>query len=173
METPTPYQIGETHPVPCAIMKPHLPFLGLMEVPILGPRHEDAAIIGFAFQHYHIDWRFVDDETLARLWSYEKPGDEPLHVLLLKPERVEMRSLTVQRQFSAFPTAKYLPALEAQYAEARLGSSRICPHKGADLALIAPVDGVVTCPLHGLRWCHTTGKLLPRSTPSPANPIPS
>lgn len=38
--------------------------------------------------------------------------------------------------------------------------SPICPHKGADLSSIAPRDGVITCPLHGLRFCADTGQSL-------------
>ena len=36
----------------------------------------------------------------------------------------------------------------------------ICPHKGFDLRGIKPVDGVITCPLHGLRFSSRTGEAL-------------
>ena len=33
-----------------------------------------------------------------------------------------------------------------------------CPHRGAPLGSLVPdKHGIVTCPLHGLRWCASTG----------------
>ena len=37
---------------------------------------------------------------------------------------------------------------------------RICPHKGADLSRIPDQDGVIECPLHGLRFCTHTGETI-------------
>jgi Rieske 2Fe-2S protein len=36
----------------------------------------------------------------------------------------------------------------------------ICPHRKASLGSIQPVDGIITCPLHGLRIDAATGKML-------------
>lgn len=33
----------------------------------------------------------------------------------------------------------------------------VCPHKHLPLGSIAPIDGVITCPLHGLRVDAETG----------------
>ena len=53
------------------------------------------------------------------------------------------------------------PALTAAYADHQLIDNHICPHQGTDLAGIVPDDdGVVTCPLHGLRWCVRTGRIV-------------
>ena len=51
-------------------------------------------------------------------------------------------------------------ALVAAYRDVELGSAGICQHQGADLATFQPdADSCVTCPLHGLRWNMTTGRL--------------
>ena len=51
-------------------------------------------------------------------------------------------------------------ALTAAYADRQLIDGHICPHQGTDLAGIVPDHaGVVTCPLHGLRWCARTGRI--------------
>ena len=34
----------------------------------------------------------------------------------------------------------------------------ICPHRGYDLTGTPSVNGVITCPLHGLQWCDETGE---------------
>ena len=43
----------------------------------------------------------------------------------------------------------------------------MCPHRGIDLSGITPDDaGVITCPLHGLRWLSSTGNIvMPAPTP--------
>ena len=51
--------------------------------------------------------------------------------------------------------------LTAAYADHQLTDGHIGPHQGTDLTGIAPDDdGVVTCPLHGLRWCARTGRIV-------------
>ncbi len=51
--------------------------------------------------------------------------------------------------------------LTAAYADHQLIDGHICPHRGTDLTGIVPDDdGVVTCPLHGLRWCVRTGRIV-------------
>ncbi len=40
----------------------------------------------------------------------------------------------------------------------------VCPHRGADLSGIEPVDGVITCPLHGMQFCARTGKAIHPTT---------
>ena len=53
------------------------------------------------------------------------------------------------------------PALTAAYADHQLIDGHICPHQGTDLTGIVPDDaGVVTCPLHGLRWCARTSRII-------------
>ena len=63
----------------------------------------------------------------------------------------------------AFPRyslrAPWHPALEDAYEHHRLGAHRICPHRQADLSSIDPVAGIITCPLHGLRWWSDSGRL--------------
>jgi hypothetical protein len=37
----------------------------------------------------------------------------------------------------------------------------ICPHRNVQLGSMAPIDGVITCPLHGMRINAETGVVLP------------
>ena len=75
--------------------------------------------------------------------------------------------LMYRRYYAAYPEYPaeqigWLEKLEEAYGDHRLKPGLICPHRGADLTGIEPVDSVVTCPLHGLRWDLTSGKLVPR-----------
>lgn len=52
--------------------------------------------------------------------------------------------------------------LYPSYAGTRIDPARpVCPHKGTPLSSVAPVEGVLTCPLHGLAFCAKTGWALP------------
>ena len=66
-----------------------------------------------------------------------------------------------------WPTdTKWLQTLERRFAHTRLGGNNgyICPHRGANLDGIEPDEhGEIECPLHGLRWCATTGEARPRA----------
>lgn len=56
----------------------------------------------------------------------------------------------------------WLPELTQQMRNCRLDETRRCPHQQADLSGIAPdEDGIITCPLHGLRWDTGTGQVAP------------
>ena len=60
----------------------------------------------------------------------------------------------------------WMKKLEAQYQGVTLGGRNgwKCPHKGVDLSQISVHDGVVECPLHGLRWCTRTRTLIQNDT---------
>ena len=82
-------------------------------------------------------------KTLPRR-SYLKPLLRPC----LRPYRAE-------RQLRHLATKLY----KAGYQAARIDlDKRICPHKGADLSRIPERDGMIHCPLHGLRFCAETGE---------------
>ena len=74
--------------------------------------------------------------------------------------RVEHRRF--EAHYPAYPSKEmsWLPDLEAAHAGRRLKPGLVCPHRGASLEGIQPVDGVVTCPLDGLKWCVETGALV-------------
>lgn len=60
----------------------------------------------------------------------------------------------------AFTDADYLPELTEQYRAKTLIEGRYCPHRRADLGSLHPdADGIITCPLHGLRWRQATGEI--------------
>ena len=52
----------------------------------------------------------------------------------------------------------WLPILRKAFEQSRLLPGMICPHRGADLSGIGPDEnGIITCPLHRLRWRANTG----------------
>lgn len=61
----------------------------------------------------------------------------------------------------AHENGSWLSELTEQFRNRTLIDGRYCPHRSQDLATVEPDhDGIVTCPLHGLRWCARTGAIM-------------
>lgn len=75
-------------------------------------------------------------------------------------EGIVYRRLKCRRELPPYPyeQARWLPKLELAYAHARLKNG-ICPHKGVNLRSCPIMNGIVTCPAHGLRWQVDSGEL--------------
>lgn len=139
-------------------------------VPIIGPRHEDAEILNFHYQHYHVDWRFVGKKIWSTATWYRGPSSCFALVVMVvdklgRPvvtKGPELRRMRCKRDFPDFPRGAamraWMPELERAYGRKRL-KNMVCPHRGIDLSGLPAVDGIVTCPGHGLRWDIKTGKL--------------
>ena len=138
-------------------------------IPIMGPAHNDAEFIHFPEDHWHCDWRFVDERRWRRAVFYSI-GEPEYGRALGKPISVKNTTgeiLRVRRQcrraHPIFPGfAQWLPALEAAYRDqnARCG---VCPHRGIRLAGAPVVNGARVCPGHGLAFNVETGALQPRT----------
>jgi hypothetical protein len=166
MSAPITYQVGKWYRVPTVRGEVH----GLTrDWPVLGPEHEDREIINFPYDHYHLDWRFVEERFLekvefypGRLYAVVLFGDTHVNPGGLPKPIMKIRKC--KRQFPHFPRrrAHWMAALERKHAGCRLKSGRVCPHRGVPLDSIpADADGHITCPAHGLRWRADTGELAP------------
>lgn len=139
---------------------------------VLGPKHEDADYIGFSYDHYHFDWRFMDTEIFESLaWPIRYTADYSIFTwpLAQYPEMSEplgpvvWRRRKCRRPMPKFPRylPKWLPVLEDAYANHTLTDALICPHRGAALGGLArDAEGCVVCPLHGLKWNLETRRLV-------------
>ena len=153
--------------------------------PVHGPMHEDWEFIGFGYQHYHVDWRFLNrrqralalgDDTIAAVYNIpitaivlsaepferamlsERPQPDPLRHQYAQTKR-RRRHAEPWPPSDAFRNARWYDRLTAAYRDQQLKPGLVCPHRGADLSGITPHDGIVTCPMHGLRWRADTGTL--------------
>ena len=153
--------------------------------PIMGPLHEDVAIIGFHATHWHVDPRFMSDRQLRAyvLGLPDYPDDVaalgwPLSIEVVKsmygmpaglrivdpcPE-VVLRLRKCHREMPLFPSRYgWQKCLEDAYAGERLKPGLICPHRGFQLAGLTPdAEGHVVCPGHGLCWDVASGALVRR-----------
>lgn len=153
--------------------------------PVIGPEHEDAAILAFPHQHWHFDLRFLSKSqvrnrrigveeghasSIARLLSFPLTN----HGSLGTPEHRPRRCLREQPDWSAWMSVagrshrpEIMLKLEriALVKGQTLKACKVCPHRGLPLGSIPAVDGIVTCPGHGMRWDASTGQ--PVRTPGP------
>lgn len=151
--------------------------------PIIGPWHEDKALLNFPKHHYHLDIRFLshfmpreirNKETgnINRVaFEFSLPLQEWAETYGWKaqvlPDPV-LKRRKYRRHMPEYPraAAQWINRLEAAYQDHRLKEGMICPHRGAPLkGLQVDSDGCVTCPLHGLRWCVATGELVRTESP--------
>ena len=172
------YEIGKFYRVPCIRTTKLYSYGGAQWMPIIGPEHEDKEFVGFDPTHWHIDWRFAGERAFKEVtrlpmksgphshcyaavvqrWGWNDPA---LGRALTEGEPV-MRRMKCKREWPAYPftAAKWLPKLEAAYADCKLKPGLVCPHKGLPLEHAARDGDVATCPGHGLRWNVRTGELV-------------
>lgn len=144
--------------------------------PVIGPEHDDVEFFGFKDQHYHVDFRFIrcSDALVAERHPYVLHPPRRISGVasptLAKP--VWHRRKCVRSQLGFFlPRSRFIdtsPLYKLRNAFAGRQCARdarggfICPHRKAPLGSIQPdKDGVITCPLHGLRIDASTGVVVP------------
>lgn len=177
-------QVGRFYTVPCVQLYTHVgknrPPQPHMWVPVHGPVHEDAEIIGFPFTHRHVDVRFMSDRQLKRYCPSWVTTPQELTAMLTPVSDSDRMAryapsleTTLRRRkcYRAMPTFRaqsdrvipWMWALEEKYRRCRLDPDNpVCPHRGFYLGDKPEVDGVVVCPGHGLTWNIRTGRLIPR-----------
>lgn len=161
------YTVGQYYRVPVLAVADWQGYTG--GVPIIGPWHEDAEIIGFAPHHYHVDWRFAPERLVALVTARRtqwKNGKACSDATKLFSRPIEARRIVagavpvlrrrkMRRAMPTFPraTAKqfWLPRLEQAFA-GKCAKGGVCPHKGLPLDGLPVRGGMITCPGHGLRF---------------------
>lgn len=123
--------------------------------PTWGPKHEDAKFFNFIEPHYHLNRHFLSK------YDQHKAVSAPLHRDLSATSALRRRKCLTDTP-EPFPA---LTPIHDAYAGSQCarGVGWICPHKGMDLGPVAVgEDGVIACPLHGLRIDATTGVVVGR-----------
>lgn len=167
-------------------------------LPVIGSIHSDPDHVRADFLHAHIDYRFLTQKTRDHLIEKMEESNQilkinPIHSLpisvvwpldVAKPIQIsddrlehipENSWLKVQSRQYLGPFPEYpehiVPwhrALSEAYADHTLVNA-ICPHQGTDLSGIEPdQEGVITCPLHGLKWRARTGRIVMPAESRPA-----
>ncbi len=173
-----PLVVGRYYKVPCIKYKWHRRW-GWW--PVIGPLHQDKAFLAFPHSHYHMDGRFLtkaqrdyvlivqersrgawlqDDaivlaEALERwpLNNHDLGAPEQATLKRRKCWRTQLPPYGNAHQPGIQRIAEHFAAHQCRRDE----NGWICPHQATPLGSIQPVDGVIVCPLHGLRIDAKTG----------------
>ena len=146
--------------------------------PVIGPKHEDERFFDFPHPHYHLDARFIpfgrlrfafdiahEDDAEAVDWLVGRAPlfstGQPDHPAIVYRRRKCVRSVAGY----VYGNHEGVQRLRAAYADKPLvhtACGRACPHRGAPVDSLQPDEhGVITCPLHGLRFNAKTGEATP------------
>lgn len=178
--------VGETYLVPCmnitGIKYPDVfksQFLEgqskMTHVPVIGPAHSDPDLPGAGGEkeHIHLDTRFMGPEHL-QTWDISESkfhndfGQPYIPIVPHTPDGYPETFLHPMKCYRETPDhhgtilgGEHYSVLETEMEKHPLKLDKpVCPHRGAPLGGIAPKDGIIHCPLHGLGWCAKTGNLV-------------
>ncbi|MDB6104121.1 MAG: hypothetical protein JWO52_4120 [Gammaproteobacteria bacterium] len=156
--------IGKFYEVPAVYARDWWGFDGW--IPVLGPMHEDAEIVGFPWQHFHIDWRFARRNLFDFVANIKGPQlvyASPIQCPDRSGKRVIaegpiLKRMTYKRELLPFPRMPntWVPVLAKKYACTKLVNG-LCPHRGIPVSAMHREGDILTCPGHGLQWNAITG----------------
>lgn len=146
--------------------------------PVAGPMHKDDDFFDFPYAHYHVDGRFLTahqakfinaegrsffenrargplgraEFILGRYPLITFGVDLPKH----RPPLIRRKCRYAERGPYQFGDSKQVKELNDHYGQPdairRADGRLLCPHRKYDLSQHTPDEnGIVTCPLHGLR----------------------
>lgn len=120
-------------------------------IPIYNHPHSDIEN-GQTEIHYHRDTRFEEVDKPDS--EYNNNGS----IVLQKDDTIVIKELTAVADSEKW----YTPAemISKSKLKHRCIHKGKCPHRGYDLSGIEPADGVIRCPLHGLRFDSNTKQLI-------------
>lgn len=141
----------------------------LAEWPVMGSLHTDAEFFEFKKEHYHVDGRFLTKrqiefaESQCRTLAAEVQA-VPLHAYpgepsLPKPVLTKRRCWTPSLPYEHGDRTP-IQNIRRHYAGTQCAIGKggwICPHRKVSLGSVKAIDGIITCPLHGLRFDATSG----------------
>jgi hypothetical protein len=183
----SPPVVGEVYRVPCVYGQIALLSQGQVKSPewwpIMRPSHQDSVyypqirsiwkpsedgvttiLVEETFyeddpstdHHYHIDPRFAPDEFYT---SWELIHQDYHNVINVQSE-VKWREMTCLRDM---PTQRLFTGFGRRFIDdhkdKKIKCGR-CPHKGVLLNSVPVIDGVITCPNHGLKFDAVTKKCI-------------
>lgn len=133
--------------------------------PVIGNRHEDAEFFGFSAEHFHIDYRFARVHKSWLRLVMSAPLHDSFNVPTQKPTLRRRKCLRYQHVFDG--PAKIMSPFRSSFAGQQCAKGKrgwVCPHRHIALGSTPAIDGIITCPLHGLRIEAETGKVCSRVT---------
>ena len=185
---PNKLMIARRYPRPC--MRATWINLKTQWLPVIGNIHSDPDYVKADFLHAHVDYRFLTQKTRDDINEAMEQSNlifktNPVHsvpISIVQPTNVAKPMQVSNPELEGLPESSWLKVQSRQYlgpfpeypehivpwhrelSEAYAESTLIngtCAHQGTDLSGIEPdQQGVITCPLHGLKWRASTGQIV-------------
>lgn len=130
--------------------------------PIINHPHNDKEN-GQDEAHYHIDYRFVKHENDSDFPTVVNNHSYHYFVESTRPRKLVNGSLRyfelpmINEDFTGITPVKNISKSKLKH---KCIHKNKCPHRGFDLSQVKDIDGVITCPLHGLKFNSKNGKLI-------------
>ncbi len=163
-----PIKKGELYLVPCLIkIKDNLTYI----TPIINHPHNDIEN-GQKEVHYHVDYRFIkhfndgDFPTPYRTHSKHVYINSYRPILHKEKEYSYFGDLetlsyyilpVINEDFKGITPVEFIKKSKLKYKCIHKGK---CPHRGYNLSQVKEKGGIITCPLHGLKFNAKTKKLI-------------
>lgn len=160
--------IGEKYMVRCVLYNSAFDKEIKIWIPVFSHKHSDKGYQEAL--HYHLDNRFTEEYFMLRMREVMENGEDEfakqnkgygewsLAVRDDLVEKEEYKKMIYLRHMS-LPKDQLFHKIIDQM-KGKTMKDMICPHHGASLKSCPVVDGVVTCPQHGMKWNVKTGKLV-------------
>jgi hypothetical protein len=154
-----PLTRGEYYLVPCIVREQDEK---LYITPVINHPHNDKEN-GQNETHYHVDYRFVKHKadgnfpTVVNKHSkhYFVENERPQEGLHGKLEYFILPMLN--EDFIGITPTSLISKSNLKHKCIYKGK---CPHRGYDLSQVKPINGKITCPLHGIEFDSKTGLIL-------------
>lgn len=186
-----PPVVGKWYLVPCIFMQRYNDCQAIWW-PVHGKRHNDKQFFRLDAEHYHVDQRFLGVRHLDQIGHFEDrhgngPVDRSFAVPVSAPysgyrdhealknlykplDEPQFRRMKCKRVMPKYPFSRMaeIVHLNEHFSGKSCANGRhgwVCPHQHYPLGQeTADDDGVITCPLHGLRIDAETGKCMGKAT---------
>lgn len=128
--------------------------------PILNHKHSDRENRQ-QYEHYHIDFRFIafegDGINVKKIDDYDFTTEIRFNIIeeniKHKIQLFPLKCITNKQKWVGGITKNS----KLKHKCIHKGK---CPHRGYDLSKEVPVDGIITCPLHGLKFNSENKKII-------------
>ncbi len=175
-----PLNLGEIFLVPCLVRETELNTLGdWMDVttngrpwkrivdriyitPVINHPHNDKEN-GQQEIHYHPDYRFIKHYNNAPFPDVKNNHSKYYFVESIRPQKGlhgELKYIVlpvVNEEFSGITEVENINKSNLKHKCIHKGK---CPHRGYDLSQVTAIDGIIKCPLHGLKFSEKSGQLV-------------
>lgn len=153
-----PLKVGQYFLVPCIVKRE---YERLFITPVINHPHNDKEN-GQHEIHYHADYRFVKHYNDS---SFPTPiNNHSAHVYIhkIRPQEKVHGDLeyfilpVINESFTGITPVKEIAKSKLKHKCIYKGK---CPHRGYNLSQVEPINGIITCPLHGLQF-NKEGELI-------------